>query len=108
VVHLRDWQLAGFTTGSGCLAPRLSQAVFEACAANDFELAEVLRADFLPLEDLRDAWSPAKVLHFATELAEVARTGAVPPYLSSLSVEQMESLAPVAGALCERNQSGGE
>ncbi len=105
VVHLRDWQLAGFTTGSGCLGPRLSQALFEACAAGDFEQAEILRAHFLPLEDLRDAWSPAKVLHFATEGAGIARTGAVPPYLSDLSVGQQERLAPVARALSERNQT---
>ncbi len=25
VVHLRDWKLPGFTTGSGCVAPRLTQ-----------------------------------------------------------------------------------
>ena len=31
VVHLRDWGLSGFTTGSGCVAPRLSQTLFN-CA----------------------------------------------------------------------------
>jgi dihydrodipicolinate synthase/N-acetylneuraminate lyase len=105
IVHLRDWQLAGFTTGSGCLAPQLSQALFEACAQRDFDRAEALRAHFLPLEDLRDAWSPAKVLHFATELAELAQTGIVPPYLSALSSGQLERLAPVARALCSQNGS---
>jgi dihydrodipicolinate synthase/N-acetylneuraminate lyase len=106
IAHLRDWQLAGFTTGSGCLAPRLSQALFEACAAGDFERAERLRAHFLPLEDLRDAWSPAKVLHFAMEGAGVSKTGAVPPYLSALSAGQQERLVPVARALDERNRLG--
>jgi len=62
-----------------------------------------LRAEFLPLEDLRDAWSPAKVLHFATQLAGVAETGAVPPFLSSLSEERVKEIAPVALALIERN-----
>src|ERR1700722_3743915 len=33
--HLREWGLPGFTTGSGCLAPALSGAVFSACRAGD-------------------------------------------------------------------------
>jgi dihydrodipicolinate synthase/N-acetylneuraminate lyase len=103
VVHMRDWQLPGFTTGSGCLAPRLTQLLFEANVKGDYGRAESLRADFIPHEDLRDAWSPAKVLHYATELAGVAKVGPVPPYLSPLSAEQMSTLAPVARALVERN-----
>jgi dihydrodipicolinate synthase/N-acetylneuraminate lyase len=103
VVHLRDWKLPGFTTGSGCIAPHLSRQLFEACAREDFEAAESLRAEFIPLEDRRDAWGPAKVLHAATELAGIARTGAVPPYISALSVEQQNGLLPVARALFERS-----
>jgi dihydrodipicolinate synthase/N-acetylneuraminate lyase len=103
VVHMRDWTLPGFTTGSGCVAPRLSGRIFEACVKEDYETAEKLRAEFLPLEDLRDAWSPAKVLHFATQLAGVAETGPTPPFLSSLSEERLKELAPVANALAEEN-----
>jgi dihydrodipicolinate synthase/N-acetylneuraminate lyase len=103
IVHMRDWSLPGFTTGSGCLAPRLSGRIFEACVNGDYETAEKLRAEFLPLEDLRDAWSPAKVLHFATQLAGVAEIGAVPPFLSSLSEERVKELAPVARGLVERH-----
>lgn len=103
ITHLRDWQLPGFTTGSGCLAPRLSQMLFDACGQEDFATAESLRAHFIALENLRDAWSPAKVLHFATELAGIAKTGAVPPYLSALSPEQQEEIAPVAGDLLKQN-----
>ena len=103
VVHMRDWRLPGFTTGSGCVAPRLSGKIFEACVKRDNEMAEELRAEFLPLEDLRDAWNPAKVLHFATQLAGVAETGPVAPFLSSLTERQLEGLAPVARALVELN-----
>jgi dihydrodipicolinate synthase/N-acetylneuraminate lyase len=106
VVHMRDWMLPGFTTGSGCVAPRLSGQIFEACVKEDYETAEKLRAEFLPLEDLRDAWSPAKVLHFATQLAGVAETGPVAPFLSSLTGEQLKELTPVARALAERNTRG--
>src|SRR5262245_11210796 len=103
VVHLRDWKLPGFTTGSGCIAPRLSRAIFEACAQGEFEEAEKLREEFLPLEDLRDAWNPAKVLHYATHLTGIADTGPVPPFLSLLPEEQMQQMKPVAIKLLEQN-----
>lgn len=103
VVHLRDWNLPGFTTGSGCLAPRLSQAVFEACVRRDYTTAETLRAGFIPHEDLRDAWGPARVLHASIQLAAVANTGPLPPFVSPLAKAQAQQLAPVAGALLRRN-----
>jgi len=103
VAHLRDWKLPGFTTGSGCIAPRLSQRLFEACAGGDFAEAEQLRTQFIPLEDLRDAWSPAKVLHEAVEVAGIAQTGPIPPFLSELSSAQIEKVGPVARELFERN-----
>ncbi len=99
IVHMRDWGLPGFTTGSGCLAPLASNKLFAANVAQDYEAAETLRAQFIPLEDLRDAWSPAKVLHAATALAGVANTGPVPPFLSGLAQTQLEQIAPVAQAL---------
>lgn len=107
VTHLRDWQLQGFTTGSGCIAPRLTQRLFEACAAEDFATAERLRGHFLALENLRDEWSPAKVLHFATALCGIAESGPVPPYLSALSPEQQQRLAPVATELLQQNSAAG-
>ena len=105
VTHMRDWKLAGFTTGSGCIAPRSSQMLFEACARGDFESAESLRAHFIRHEDLRDEWSPSKVLHFATALAGIARTGPPPPYLSALSAERLEKLRVVALELAEWDAS---
>jgi dihydrodipicolinate synthase/N-acetylneuraminate lyase len=104
VSHLKDWKLPGFTTGSGCIAPRLSQMLFEACRRGEFEAAESLRSRFIPLEDLRDEYSPAKVLHFATELAGIARTGPVPPYVSDLTAEQLERVKPVARELVRATQ----
>jgi len=95
VVHLCDWNLPGFTTGSGCIAPRLSRMLFEACARQDFDQAEALRSEFIALEDLRDEWGPAKVLHSAVELAGIAKTGEIPPYVSGLSAEQLNELEVV-------------
>lgn len=105
ISHLRDWKLPGFTTGSGCIAPRLTQKIFEACLRGDFATAESLRTNFLPLEDLRDAWNPARVLHHATELSGVANTGPLLPYLSALSTTQLEKLNPIARELLRQNQS---
>ena len=105
VTHVRDWRLPGFTTGSGCIAPRLSQRLFKYLSHNDFEAAESLRKQFIALEDLRDMWGPARVLHHATELAGIAETGSITPYVSALTAEQVHSLSPVAQKLMSENMS---
>lgn len=103
VVHMRDFGLPGFTTGSGCIAPALCTGIFEACRAADWNTAEALREHFMPLEDIRDALGPARVLHHATELAGIAPTGPIPPFVSALGKSELEELAPVARALRERS-----
>jgi dihydrodipicolinate synthase/N-acetylneuraminate lyase len=103
VIHMRDWKLPGFTTGSGCIAPRMSQTIFDACARGDFTPAAAIRNEFLPVEDLRDKWGPARVLHSAVDLAGVAKTGPIAPYVSALSDEQQRKLAPIARSLAELN-----
>lgn len=102
VVHLRDFNLGGLTTGSGCIAPALCCDLFKSCADRDFTAAKTIRAEFMPLEDLRDAWGPARVLHHATELSGIATTGPIPPFVSPLESEQLHQLAPVARRLRER------
>ena len=99
VEHMRSWGLPGFTTGSGCVQPLFSQSLFEACRRGEYEEAQRLRELFLPLEDLRDAWSPAKVLHHAVELAGIARSGSMPPFLSALDGPRLAEIAPVAREL---------
>lgn len=84
VLHMRRSGLPGFTTGSGCVAPALCQTLFDACRRGEWEAAEALRALFLPLEDLRDRWGPAPVLHAAVDLAGLAATGAIPPFVSEI------------------------
>ena len=101
IVHMRDFGLPGFTTGSGCIAPALTSRLFEACRRGAWDEAGTIRARFLPLEDLRDAWGPARVLHQATELAGIAAAGPIPPFVSPLARRQLDELAPVARALRE-------
>jgi dihydrodipicolinate synthase/N-acetylneuraminate lyase len=99
IAHMRDFGLPGFTTGSGCLAPRLSLAIHSLCSEGQFAEAAPLRARFIAHEDLRDSWGPARVLHASTELSGLARAGAIPPYISELSQAQWDQLKPVAEEL---------
>jgi dihydrodipicolinate synthase/N-acetylneuraminate lyase len=103
VVHMRDWNLSGFTTGSGCVAPRSTNSLHEACSREDYESAEAIRKEFLGLEDLRDVWGPARVLHSAIEGAGIARTGPTPPYVSDLSPDRTERVANAAKKLAKRD-----
>jgi 4-hydroxy-tetrahydrodipicolinate synthase len=104
VVHLRLFDLAGFTTGSGVLAPRLCRRLLNACRRHDYSQAERIRSLFLPLEDLRDSWGPPKVLHYAVSLANLADTGPVLPFLSPLTAAQLAKLKPVARTLLDHDQ----
>ncbi|MBI3696136.1 MAG: hypothetical protein HY238_15020 [Acidobacteria bacterium] len=103
MAHLRNFGLPGFTTGSSCVAPRLSNEILAHCQGGEWEAAEDLQGALLPLEDLRDAWGPARVLHAATDLAGLAATGPIPPFVSRLSAAQLDQFAPVVCALAERN-----
>jgi dihydrodipicolinate synthase/N-acetylneuraminate lyase len=99
IVHLRDAQLGGLTTGSGCIAPASCADLFHACEEARWPDAERLRERFMPLEDLRDGWGPARVLHHAAELAGIASCGPILPFQSPLDASQLDTLAPVARAL---------
>ena len=81
------------------MAPRLCSELFAASGRQDWTRAEACRAPFMPLEDLRDAWGPARVLHHASELAGIAPSGPIPPYVSPLDAAELDQLAPVAQAL---------
>ena len=71
IVHLRDFGLPDSRPGRAA-SRRGCATTFDACVAATGE-AEAMRAHFMPLEDLRDAWGPARVLHRATELAGIAQ-----------------------------------
>lgn len=99
ITHTMKFQLPGYTTGSGCLAPKATQRMFELLASRKPEEAERIRAQFLPLEDLRDRWNAVRVLHDAFRLSGVADTGPLPPMLSDLSEAQAAEVRPVAEKL---------
>ena len=99
IEHMRDFKLPGFTTGSGCVAPAMSRSLFEANVKGDWAEAAAVREHFIPLEDLRDAWGPARVLHAAVELAGIAKSGPIAPYVTPINAAQISELEPVAAAL---------
>ena len=106
IVHLRDFGLGGFTTGCGCVAPRLSQRLLAAATAGNWSDAERLRAIFEPLEDLRNATSPIRVLHEAVAAAGIAATGPLLPLLDVVEPEHRPAIAAAARALLAANGPG--
>jgi dihydrodipicolinate synthase/N-acetylneuraminate lyase len=99
IAHLSHFGLPSFTSGSVCVGPRASQAILEALKAGAIPEATRLRAAFLPLEDLRDALNPVRVLHEAVSLAEIAPMGPVLPLMSNLEPEHHAKVRAAAQAL---------
>ncbi len=92
IVHLRDFGVAGFTSGCVCVAPARSMEMLHAIHAGDFELAESIRKWFCPLEDLRNFINPIRVLHHAVAEAGIAETGPMLPMLSDLTSDQIAKI----------------
>ncbi|WP_291986672.1 dihydrodipicolinate synthase family protein [Luteitalea sp.] len=99
IVHVRDFGLGGFTSGCVCVAPKLSQAMLAAVTRQDWVEAERIRAIFRPLEDLRNAINPIRVLHQAVESAGIAETGPLLPLLTTVGAEHVPAIAAAAQAL---------
>jgi dihydrodipicolinate synthase/N-acetylneuraminate lyase len=99
VTHLADFGLNGFTSGSVCVAPRGSTRMLAPLKAGDRAEAGRVREAYLPLEDLRDAHSPIRVLHEAVTLAGIADMGPLLPQLSNLDAEHHGAVRAAATAL---------
>lgn len=99
IVHTRDFGLGGFTSGCVCVAPRLSQAMLAAVKREDWDDADRLRRIFTPLEDLRNAINPIRVLHRAVQGAGIAQTGPLLPLLSNVNADDEPAIDAAARAL---------
>ena len=103
IIHMRDFGVGGYTSGCVCVAPKLSQAMLEAIQAKDYAKAESIRAMYEPLEELRNAINPIRVLHDAVQAAGIAKTGPMQPMLSELEPQHRDWIETAARALLELN-----
>jgi len=102
--HLGHFGLKCFTSGSVCIAPRISMAFLAAVRQGDMDRANALWEKFVPIEDLRDAHSPIRVLHEAVRLAGIAETGPMMPLLSNITDPAIcAEIASAATGLFEAN-----
>lgn len=92
IVHVRDFGVAGFTSGCVCVAPERSMQMLRAIQSGDIESAEAIRRWFCPLEDLRNEINPIRVLHHAVAAAGIADTGPLMPMLSDLPSDAAERI----------------
>jgi dihydrodipicolinate synthase/N-acetylneuraminate lyase len=99
IPHLRDFEIGSFTSGCVCVNPARSMQMLRAIQAGDFVQADKIRQEFSPLENLRNAINPIRVLHRAVELAEIAQTGPMLPMLGELEADQTATVASAAAAL---------
>ncbi len=104
IVHLRDFGLKCFTSGSVCVAPRGSMKILALLKAKKYEEAEKLRAAYIALEDQRDARGPIRVLHDAVTLAGIADMGAMLPMISNLDASERAAVKAAAVALLEHDR----
>ncbi len=105
LVHLSRFGLASFTTGSGCIAPRMSMLLLKALKQREVKTAEELHARFMPLEHLRESISLIRVLHDAVTLSGIADMGAHLPLLSASPAERWAEIKAQADVLAAFEQS---
>jgi 4-hydroxy-tetrahydrodipicolinate synthase len=100
LTHLRDFGLAAWTTGSGCIAPHAVSTLLK-IARDPSRAAEAQRLydACMPLETLRDQWSLICVLHDAVTMTGIADMGTMLPLLSSTQQAHHAEIAAAANAL---------
>jgi 4-hydroxy-tetrahydrodipicolinate synthase len=104
IAHWTKFGLRAFTSGSVCVGPALTTGILRALQTGDVARAEALRAHFLPLEDLRDAHSPMRVLHEAVRLAGIAETGPMLPMMANIDDPAiLDAVAAAASRLKDLN-----
>jgi dihydrodipicolinate synthase/N-acetylneuraminate lyase len=99
ITHLHQFRLGGFTSGCVCVNPKLSAQMLTALRKGDLNEADRIRQLFKPLEDLRNAINPIRVLHEAVRLANIANTGPALPLLSNLEEQDHPRVAAAARTL---------
>ncbi|WP_395069948.1 dihydrodipicolinate synthase family protein [Paraburkholderia silvatlantica] len=105
LVHVRDFGLAAWTTGSGCIAAHAVMALLKAAQEGRAEQAQRLYDAFMPLETLREHISLIRVLHDAVTLSGIADMGPILPLLSQSPAEALPAIGDAARALLAFEQT---
>ena len=108
LTHVRDFGLAAWTTGSGCIASHAVTGLLAAAKEGRDADAQRLYDAFMPLETLRDDISLIRVLHDAVTLSGIADMGPILPLLSATPVEHHAAIAQAVRDLLafEREYAG--
>ncbi|MCS6780675.1 MAG: dihydrodipicolinate synthase family protein, partial [Geminicoccaceae bacterium] len=99
LVHLPSYGLAGFTSGSVCLAPRRSMRVLAALRRGSLARARRLAAPIAAFEAARERWGAVRVLHEAVRRAGIAETGPLLPMLGPCPEASLAEIEAAARAL---------
>lgn len=99
IVHLREYGLKSFTSGSVCIGPRGSMKLLHLLQEKRYEEAEAVRAAYLRLEDCRDEVNPIRVLHDAVTVSGIADMGPMLPMLERVDQRVRERLHSITQAL---------
>ncbi|XAH22815.1 dihydrodipicolinate synthase family protein [Xylophilus sp. GW821-FHT01B05] len=105
IIHLRDFGLQAFTSGSVCVAPRGSMKLLQLLKDKNYAEAEKVRAAYMPLEAARDGISPIRVLHEAVTLAGIADMGPMLPMLSNIDPADHARVGEAARALLAHDRA---
>lgn len=92
LVHMRDFGLSGFTSGCVCLRPDLSARMLQAIREGRWNEAEMCRESFQELEDLRNTYSPIRVLHAAVQASSIANVGPLMPLAGGLEPQLLDRI----------------
>ncbi|MDG1894731.1 MAG: dihydrodipicolinate synthase family protein [Fuerstiella sp.] len=99
LIHMSKFRCSGYTSGCVCVNPGLSQKMLAAIVSRDYDTAENIRKQFLPLEDLRNGIHPIRVLHEAIALSDIAASGPHLPLLSGVADSAQPRIKAAAEAL---------
>jgi len=105
IIHLRDFGLQGFTSGSVCIAPRGSSKLLALIKAGQYDEAAKISAAYAEMEACRDTLSPIRTLHEAVTLAGIADMGPMLPMLSNIGAEHHARVGAAAKALLAFDQT---
>jgi dihydrodipicolinate synthase/N-acetylneuraminate lyase len=78
---------------------RSSMAILKHIKASRYEEAKVLRAHYLPLENLRDSINPIRTLHEALTLAGIADMEPILPTMSNIELRYFDAAREAASKL---------